>query len=192
MKKTVFWALPLAASLTLTGCSGLLGPDPEPSASASSSTQTLEPTETGFDSQDDGTDDGSGFGDSSLAGGDSGFGDDSLQDGVSDSGPDEGGLPPRMSSLLPVNWSRSPRQWKAITGGADAEVVGTLTSKNDATTLENAVAGVMVTPTDCTRYPTASAHGLLDHTNMVAVKLPADSNSGNTASPPTPSTTYQT
>lgn len=172
MKKTAFWALPLVATLALTGCSGLLGskesPAPSPSASSeatapqaseslapatasASATATVDDAEseqnTGFDSNDE-----------------------------FDSGAFNGNVThdKQLSAddlFLVAKAIESDYEEGGVSITQDAEL------KTAAEQLADLVGGMDVEPAVCHSKATSSTNGMLNKMNMVTVALPADGNS---------------
>lgn len=171
MKRTAFWALPLAASLALTGCSGLSGPTPSPTVqddplaasteSASASFDAPAPTENASDA---------GFGDSLSDDEGNGFG--------TDEGSASTGAQLSADELFQV--AQAVENYHE---GGGVEIVGDASLKTSANKLAGLVAEIEVDPAACSGYATSSSNGMLSHMNMVEVNLPADSNAeGNRVS----------
>lgn len=174
MKRTAFWALPLAATLALTGCSGLFGtesspspteasveqsaPAPTPTESESASAQAPAPTE-------------------SEADGESGFGDSS--DGADGQAAFEAKATPakqltaaQLYSVGQALEATDPRPGTQIL--KDAEL------KDGASQLEGMMGDMEVSPEKCAVFNTGSVSEQLSHANQVAVAVPGDASAQTT------------
>lgn len=163
MKRTAFWALPLAATLALTGCSSLFGsepspsptqqgaeqsaPAPAPSESESMSAQAPAPTESDSDS---------GFGDQ-----------DDAQ--ASFEGKATSAKQLTAQQLYAVGQALEaddPRPGTQVL--KDAEL------KDGASQLEGLMSDMEVTPEKCAVFNTGSVSDQISRANQVAVVVPGD------------------
>jgi hypothetical protein len=185
MKKSAIWALPLAATLALTGCSGLLGSDskesvqpspsssPEASASATAPAQaspspTPQSSATTQDAAETSSD--SGFGSASESSRDSAFGSD--KGSTHSASADQLGA----GDLLEVAQALESYYEK---GGV--QIIENDELKSAAEQSEDLIASMDVSPAECGVYATSGAMDMISHMNMVSVSIPAGSNDAGMA-----------
>lgn len=169
MKKIAIWALPLAATLALTGCSGLLGsdstesPTPSPAATAEAAPTTPEASNTTSVATETTSD--SGFSSDYESPSDS---------GTADTGSDDFASADQISPSELVDVAKAIESYYekgGVTIAKDAEL------RAASEQLASMMGEMDVTPAVCNSVATSSTNGMLDKMNMVSLTLPGDANS---------------
>ena len=156
MKKTALWALPIAATLAITGCAGETTPDaanqPSQSTTADASPSSSAPP----------SDPGS---------------------AATSPGPstEATSAPPKEkpASGGQLTANQLVKVAKAVekeSGKAGAKIIKNADLQASAAMIEDVVAGMKVSPAECGAFAMAGMSEMLERVTMVAVVLPADAN----------------
>jgi hypothetical protein len=160
MKKIAIWALPLAATFALTGCSGLLGSDnkesvqprqaatPETSASESTEAPPLSDTTPAAETTTD-----------------SGF--------STDAGPNHSASADQLSA---DELTEVAGAIESYNGQSAIKIVGDVESKALAAQSEKQLASSEVIPAVCAVYSAAAGSDMISHLNIITATFAGDSN----------------
>lgn len=160
MKKTALWALPIAATLAITGCSAAATPDAasEPSQAATAAATpsvSASPTEAGSSAPGTGT---------------------TPEDAAPDGGTATSGKQLTANQLVTVAEAVQEEYGKAGT-----KIIKNSDLQASAQTIEEVVAGMKVSPAKCGAFAVAGLSDMLERVTMAAVVLPADANDVTTS-----------
>lgn len=168
MGRKAFWALPFAASLALTGCSGLFGSEPGPGTPDASGEQGVSGTAATEPESD------SGPADSSSEDEENGFGDSAANPGGSHGvNPFEASATAakpltaqQLSGVAQAIETDDPREGTKI--GNDAELKGSM--GHVGALLES----MDITPATCGAFVASGLTENLTHVNLAAMAIPGD------------------
>lgn len=179
MKKIAIWTLPLAATLALTGCSGLLGsdsaesPTPSPSATVEASASataaqqpSASPTPEASATTPAATETTSDSGFSSTS-------ESSSASATADAGSNHSASEDQLTAqeLLEVAQSLESYYEK---GGV--KIIKNAELKASADQSKELIASMKVSPAECGVYASSGSMDLMSHMNMVSVSIPRSSN----------------
>ena len=179
MKKIAIWTLPLAATLALTGCSGLLGsdsaesPTPSPSATVAASASATEaqqpsasPTPEAAATTPAATETTSDAGFSSSS-------ESSSDSATADAGSNHSASEDQLTAQELLEVAQSVESYYEKGG---VQIIENAELKSAAAQSKELIDSMKVSPAKCGVYASSGSMDLMNHMNMVSVNIPASSN----------------